>query len=57
MKNITINIPEFYDQKIQQYIEMGILPSRSEGFRYILRAFVDKEIIKLEEQGWECINE
>ena len=43
MKNITINIPELYDQNIQKLIKMKILPSRSEAIRIALREFLQKE--------------
>ena len=43
MHNITINIPENYDDNIQKLKEQGILPSRSEAIRTALREFLSKE--------------
>ena len=44
MKNITINIPDIYDSKIQQLIKQKLLPSRSEAIRRALGVFLTKEI-------------
>ena len=43
MKNITINIPNIYDAKIQELIKKKILPSRSEAIRTALREFLHQE--------------
>ncbi len=43
MKNITINIPELYDKKIQWLIARKLIPSRSEAIRTALREFLHKE--------------
>ena len=43
MKNITINIPEIYDKKIQWLIDKKITPSRSEAIRTALRDFLRNE--------------
>jgi len=43
MVNITINIPENYDENIQKLIKKKIIPSRSEGIRIALREFLQKE--------------
>jgi len=43
MKNITINIPNIYDDKIQWLIKKKILPSRSEGIRTAIREFLHAE--------------
>ena len=43
MVNITINIPNCYDQNIQKLIKMKLIPSRSEGIRTALREFLHKE--------------
>jgi len=43
MKNITINLPELYDEKIQELIKKKILPSRSEAIRTALREFLKQE--------------
>ena len=49
MINITINIPECYDENIQKLIQMKIVPSRSEAIRTALRDFLHNEykIVKL----------
>ena len=43
MKNITINIPDLYDKKIQWLIKRKIIPSRSEAIRTALREFLHNE--------------
>ncbi|MFX0071287.1 MAG: ribbon-helix-helix domain-containing protein [Candidatus Hermodarchaeota archaeon] len=43
MKNITINIPDIYDQRIKELIEKKIIPSRSEAIRTALREFLHNE--------------
>ena len=43
MKNITINIPELYDKKIQWLIQRKLIPSRSEAIRTALREFLHNE--------------
>jgi Arc/MetJ-type ribon-helix-helix transcriptional regulator len=43
MKNITINIPDIYDEKIQWLIDKKFLVSRSEAIRTALREFLQKE--------------
>ena len=43
MKNITINIPECYDENIQKLIGMKLIASRSEAVRTALREFLQKE--------------
>ena len=43
MKNITINIPDIYDKKIQWLIKRKIMPSRSEAIRTALREFLNNE--------------
>ncbi|MBA7492427.1 hypothetical protein ES702_02977 [subsurface metagenome] len=43
MKNITINIPDLYDENIQKLIKMDIVPSRSEAIRIALREYLQKE--------------
>lgn len=49
MVNITINIPDIYDENIQKLIKMNITPSRSECIRTALREFFrsEYEIMKL----------
>ena len=43
MKNITINIPNIYDAKIQELIKKKLTPSRSEAVRTALREFLHNE--------------
>ena len=43
MKNITINLPNLYDDNIQKLIKLNILPSRSEAIRLALKEFLQKE--------------
>jgi len=43
MKNISINIPDIYDENIQKLIKMKLIPSRSEAVRTALREFLKKE--------------
>ncbi len=43
MKNITINIPDLYDKRIQWLIKRKLIPSRSEAIRTALREFLHDE--------------
>ncbi|MFX1395220.1 MAG: ribbon-helix-helix domain-containing protein [Promethearchaeota archaeon] len=43
MKNITINIPDIYDQNIQWLISKKLIASRSEAIRTALREFLQTE--------------
>lgn len=43
MKNITINLPDLYDDNIQKLIKLNIIPSRSEAIRLALKEFLQKE--------------
>lgn len=43
MRNITINIPNNYDDNIQKLIKQGILSSRSEAIREAIHQFLQKE--------------
>lgn len=43
MKNITVNIPQLYDDKIQFLIKKKFVPSRSEAIRTALREFLHQE--------------
>lgn len=52
MVNITINLPEIYDENIQKLIKMKITPSRSECIRTALRDFLLKEAQNLELLGY-----
>ena len=48
MKNITINIPNCYDDNIQKLIKLKLIASRSEAIRTALREFLHKEYENLE---------
>lgn len=52
MVNITINIPEIYDDNIQKLIKMGITHSRSEAIRTALREFFQNEPPNLKLLGY-----
>ncbi|MFX1346500.1 MAG: ribbon-helix-helix domain-containing protein [Promethearchaeota archaeon] len=52
MINITINLPEIYDQNIQKLIKMKIVPSRSEAIRIALREFLHNEYSNLKLLGF-----
>lgn len=52
MVNITINIPDIYDDNIQKLIRMKITPSRSECIRTALRDFFLKEYPNLKLLGY-----
>ena len=43
MRNITINIPEVYDTKIDWLIQNRLTASRSEAIRTAIREFLQKE--------------
>ncbi len=43
MVNITINIPDIYDENIQKLIRVKVVPSRSEAIRTALREFFQNE--------------
>lgn len=48
MKNITINIPERYNDVIQKLIELKLVPNRSEAIRTALREFLSHEFQNIE---------
>lgn len=52
MKNISINIPEIYDENIQKLIKMKVVPSRSEAIRIALREFLHREYNNLKLLGF-----
>ncbi|MFX1312650.1 MAG: ribbon-helix-helix domain-containing protein [Promethearchaeota archaeon] len=52
MVNITINIPEIYDENIQKLIKMHIVPSRSEAIRNAIRDFLHNEYANLKLLGF-----
>lgn len=52
MINITINLPQIYDQNIQKLIKMKVVPSRSEAIRIALREFLHNEYKNLKLLGF-----
>ncbi|MBA7480930.1 hypothetical protein ES705_05825 [subsurface metagenome] len=52
MQNITINIPEIYDENIQKLIKMKITASRSEAIRIAIREFLHTEYDNLKLLGY-----
>lgn len=52
MVNITINLPQIYDDNIQKLIKMKILPSRSEAIRTAIREFLHEEYNNLKLLGF-----
>jgi len=52
MVNITINIPEIYDENIQKLIKTHIVPSRSEAIRNAIRDFLHNEYENLKLLGY-----
>jgi len=54
MVNITINLPDIYDENIKKLIGMKIVASRSEAIRTALRDFLHNEYTNLKLLGyWE----
>ena len=52
MVNISINLPQIYDDNIQKLIKMKILPSRSEAIRTAIREFLQEEYNNLKLLGF-----
>ena len=52
MRNITINLPEIYDENIQKLIKMKVVPNRSEAIRIALREFLHQEYNNLKLLGF-----
>ena len=52
MQNISINIPEIYDENIQKLIKDKIVPSRSEAIRIAIREFLHNEYRNLKLLGY-----
>jgi len=46
MKNITINIPDIYEENIQKLISMKLIASRSEAIRIAVREYLNREYDK-----------
>ncbi|MFX1303394.1 MAG: ribbon-helix-helix domain-containing protein [Promethearchaeota archaeon] len=52
MVNITINLPDIYDENIKKLIGMKIVASRSEAIRTALRDFLHNEYENLKLLGY-----
>jgi len=52
MRNITINIPQIYEDNIQELIQKNIIASRSEGIRIAIREYLNREYDNLELLGF-----
>ena len=52
MRNITINIPEIYDENIQLLIRKKVTASRSEAIRTAIREFLHTEYDNLKLLGY-----
>jgi len=52
MVNITINLPEIYDENIKKLIGMKICASRSEAIRTAVRDFLHNEYNNLKLLGF-----
>jgi len=52
MVNITINLPQIYDENIQKLIKQKIVPSRSEAIRLAIRDFLHQEYNNLKLLGY-----
>ena len=52
MKNITINIPELYDENIDKLKDMNLIASRSEAIRTAIREFLQRESHNLDVLGF-----
>jgi len=52
MQNITINIPEIYDENIQKLIKIKVVSSRSEAIRIAIREFLQNEFENLKLLGF-----
>lgn len=48
MVNITMYIPDIYDENIQKLIRNKVIPSRSEGIRTALREYFQNEFENLQ---------
>ena len=48
LRNITINLPDQYDDVIKKLIRLKLIPSRSEAIRTALREFLHEEFQNLE---------
>jgi len=60
MRNVTINLPDIYVKNLAKLQRLGCFPSRSEGVRYAVREFLEKEKGNLKLLGyfeWKKKNE
>jgi Arc/MetJ-type ribon-helix-helix transcriptional regulator len=48
MDNITINIPEIYDENIQYLKDLGLVSNRSEAIREAIKEFLKKDFETLD---------
>jgi Arc/MetJ-type ribon-helix-helix transcriptional regulator len=48
MENVTLNIPEIYDENIQYFIHLGLVSNRSEAIREALADFLKKDFETLD---------
>jgi Arc/MetJ-type ribon-helix-helix transcriptional regulator len=48
MDNITINIPEIYDENIQYLKNLGLVSNRSEAIREAVKEFLKKDFETLD---------
>jgi len=48
MRNITMNLPAAYVERLDRLVELGLAPSRSAVIRYALELYVDREIKMLD---------
>jgi len=57
MRNITISIPEIYEENIQKLIKQKSVASRSEAVRIAIKEYFQREYHNLELMGYfEVIN-
>lgn len=55
LKNITINYPKAYDDKILELIGSGLVASRSEAIRIAVREYLHREYEALEILGIDLL--
>jgi Arc/MetJ-type ribon-helix-helix transcriptional regulator len=48
MDNITLNIPEIYDENIQYLKNLGLVSNRSEAIREAVKVFLKKDFETLD---------
>lgn len=57
LKNITINIPDIYDENIQKLIKMKLVASRSDCIRIAIREYFNKKYDNLQILGFSNNND